>query len=131
MAIARDAAGAEAATLGLTEDGFITIDADDIKHILLGNPVPDLDIDPDLLSQARQHWDTLITHHTPGNLADGQPVLRGELSTLAPLSTAITDHVRGALLARSFSIKIEGTLQWLESPTIGQGPNLVRDLTQW
>ena len=55
VAIARDAAGAQAASLGLTEDGYITIDADDIKQILLGNPVPDLDVRPQGALPAHRH----------------------------------------------------------------------------
>ncbi|PHP51833.1 hypothetical protein [Actinomyces ruminis] len=117
------------AELGVDESGYTTIDADDIKQLLLGNPVDGLDVDPSLLAQARAHWDGLIASQAPGHLADGRPVVRGELATLVHrLSTDTADLVRGDLLAERFDVKIEGTLQWMESPTVGQGPRLVREL---
>ena len=115
--------------LGVMENGFITIDADDVKQLLLGNPVPGLEVDPDLLAQARHHWDTMITEHSPAPLADGKPLLRGELSTLVhPLSTATADNVRKRLVATKTNIKIEGTLQWMDPSGAGQGPRLIAEL---
>ena len=119
----------ESRRLGVTEDGYITVDADDVKQLLLGNPIPGLEIDPDLLTQARQHWDTLITEYAPEPLADGKPLLRGELATLVhPLSTATADNVRIRLVAMRTNIKIEGTLQWMEPSGEGQGPRLLKEL---
>ncbi|MDO5083358.1 MAG: zeta toxin family protein [Arachnia propionica] len=105
----------ESKRLGVVEDGVITVDADDVKQILLGNPVAGLEIDPELLVQARDHWDGLIAEHAPGVLGDGKPLLRGELATLVhSLSTATADEVRRRLTARRFDIKIEGTLKGKE-----------------
>ncbi len=72
----------QAHQLGLDEAGFITIDADDVKQLLLGNPIPHLPIDSDLLDQTRHHWDNLIQNEAPKPLADGIPLLRGELALL-------------------------------------------------
>ncbi|WP_185711316.1 zeta toxin family protein [Arachnia propionica] len=114
----------ESKRLGVMEDGFITVDADDVKQILLGNPVPGLEIDPDLLAQARDHWDGLIDEHAPEALADGKPLLRGELATLVhPLSTATAGKVREDLLEDQFDVKIEGTLKGKE-----KGASLVQQL---
>ncbi|SHE26697.1 Hypothetical protein ACGLYG10_2951 [Actinomyces glycerinitolerans] len=117
------------AELGVDEAGYTTIDADDIKQLLLGSPVPGLDVNPELLAQARTHWDNLIAAQAPGPLADGRPVSRGELATLVhPLSTSTADLARNDLLRRKSDVKIEGTLQWMESPTVGQGPRLIHEL---
>lgn len=130
VATTRKVLGPErSAELGVDEAGYTTIDADDIKQLLLGSPVPGLDVDADLLAHARTHWDTLITTQAPGPLADGRPISRGELATLVhPLSTSTADLARHALLRNKFDVKIEGTLQWMQSPTIGQGPRLIREL---
>lgn len=105
----------ESKRLGVVEDGVITVDADDVKQVLLGNPVAGLEIDPDLLAQARDHWDHLITEHAPEILADGKPLLRGELATLVhSLSTATAGKVRENLVAARFDVKIEGTLKGKE-----------------
>ncbi len=130
VATAREALGhSRADTLGVEGDGFITIDADDIKPILLGIPNPDLDIDPDLLAQARDHWQQVTNTIAPHPLEDGKPVMPGELSTLVhQLSTETAEETRQALLAEHYDVKIEGTLQWLDSRTQGQGPKLVAEL---
>ncbi|MBW3069384.1 hypothetical protein GZ998_07700 [Actinomyces sp. 594] len=110
--------------VGAEEDGYTTIDADDIKQLLLGNPVPGLDVSPELLAHARAHWDNLIATHASEPLADGHPITRGELATLVhPLSTSAADLARNDLLRRRFDVKIEGTL-------IGRnkGSRLIREL---
>lgn len=130
VAAVRSALGpAEAERLGVVEDGFITVDADDVKQVLLGNPVAGLDVDPELVGQAREHWDRLIADHAPRPLADGRPLLRGELSTLVhQLSTDTADKARRRLMAEHVNITIEGTLQWMEPSGVGQGPRLVTAL---
>ena len=115
--------------LGVDESNFITVDADDIKQLLLGFPVEGIDVDPALLAGAKEHWDHLIAIATPEVLEDGRRLQRGELSTLVhPLSTALADGVRRDLIETQVDIKVEGTLRWMESPTVGQGPTLVREL---
>ncbi|VEG28517.1 DEAD/DEAH box helicase family protein [Actinomyces howellii] len=115
--------------LGVDETGMTTVDADDVKQLLLGTPVTGLEVDPHLLGRARAHWQALLADHAPGVLADGQPVNRGALATLVhPMSTTTADTVRQALLKERFDVKIEGTLQWMPTPTTGQGPTLVREL---
>ncbi|MDO5067128.1 MAG: hypothetical protein Q4D96_07610 [Propionibacteriaceae bacterium] len=119
----------ESQRLGVVEDGFVTVDADDVKQVLLGNPVAGLEVDPGLLDQARRHWDGVIAEHAPERLADGRPLLRGELATLVhPLSTATADKARKRLVAKGTNIKIEGTLQWMEPSGVGQGPRLIGEL---
>ncbi|RRD06565.1 hypothetical protein EII34_02765 [Arachnia propionica] len=119
----------ESRRFGVVEDGYVTVDADDVKQLLLGNPVPGLEIDPDLLARARQHWDAVIAECAPEPLADGRPLLRGELATLVhPLSTATADSARKRLVAMRTNIKIEGTLQWMEPSGEGQGPRLLKEL---
>lgn len=114
---------------GVSETGYTTVDADDIKQILLGNPVQALELDPDLLSQARTHWEGVLSDNASAPLADGRPLARGELATLVhEMSTSTADQVRADLVADRFGIKIEGTLQWMDSPTVGQGPTLIREL---
>lgn len=119
----------EAERLGVVDDGFITVDADDVKQVLLGNPVAGLDVDPELVGQAREHWDRLIADHAPRPLADGRPLLRGELSTLVhQLSTDTANDAREQLMAEHVNITIEGTLQWMEPSGKGQGPRLINAL---
>ena len=115
--------------LGVDETGMTTVDADDVKQLLLGTAVTGLEVDPHLLGRARAHWQALLADHAPGVLADGQPVNRGALATLVhPMSTTTADTVRQDLLKERFDVKIEGTLQWMPTPTTGQGPTLVREL---
>lgn len=115
--------------LGVDESNFITVDADDIKQLLLGFPVEGINVDLALLAGAKEHWDHLIAVATPEVLEDGRRLQRGELSTLVhPLSTALADGVRRDLIETQVDIKVEGTLRWMESPTVGQGPTLVREL---
>lgn len=117
--------------LGVDESNFITVDADDIKQLLLGFPVEGIDVDPALLAGAKEHWDHLISVAAPDALEDGRKLQRGELSTLVhPLSTALADEVRRDLIETQVDIKVEGTLRWMESPTVGQGPTLVRELEE-
>lgn len=125
-----EALGSErSAELGVDESNFITVDADDIKQLLLGFPVEGIDVDPALLAGAKEHWDHLIAVAAPDVLEDGRQLQRGELSTLVhPLSTALADGVRRDLIETQVDIKVEGTLRWMESPTVGQGPTLVREL---
>lgn len=125
VAAVRNALGPEESTrLGVVEDGFITVDADDVKQVLLGNPVEGLEIAPELLEQARAHWDTLTAEHAPGVLADGRPVLRGEFAALVhSLSTATAGKARENLVAGRFNVRIEGTLQGE-----GKGFVLVKEL---
>ncbi|WP_194948604.1 hypothetical protein [Actinomyces trachealis] len=119
----------EAGRMGLDEAGFTTVDADDIEQLLLGNRVEGLEVDQELLEGARRHWDGLLARHGPQVLADGRPVLRGELATLVhQMSTNTADLVRKDLLEERFDVKIEGTLQWMESPARGQGPRLLGEL---
>ena len=121
--------GREAAGLGLDEAGFTTVDADDVKQLLLGSAVEGLEVDPGLLERARAHWQDLLEEQAPEVLADGRPLARGELATLVhQMSTSTADLVRQDLLAKRFDVKIEGTLQWMESPTRGQGPRLLGEL---
>ena len=102
----------EAERLGVVEDGFVTVDADDVKQVLLGNPVEGLEIDAGLLGRAREYWDGLIAEHAPGVLADGWPLLRGEVATLVHgLSTATAGKARESLVRERFNVKIEGTLK--------------------
>lgn len=129
VAVAGQALGREAAGLGLDEAGFTTVDADDVKQLLLGSAVEGLEVDPGLLERARAHWQALLAAQAPEALADGRPLARGELATLVhQMSTSTADLVRQDLLVERFDVKIEGTLQWLESPTRGQGPRLVAEL---
>ena len=129
VAVAGQALGREAAGLGLDEAGFTTVDADDVKQLLLGSAVEGLEVDPGLLGRARAHWQDLLEEQAPEVLADGRPLARGELATLVhPLSTSTADLVRLDLLKKRFDVKIEGTLQWMESPTRGQGPLLLGEL---
>ncbi|RRD03497.1 hypothetical protein EII34_13920 [Arachnia propionica] len=119
----------ESQRLGVVEDGFVTVDADDVKQLLLGTPVAGLEVAPELLAQACSHWDGVIAEHAPERLADGRPLLRGELATLVhPLSAATADKIRKELVADCFNIKIEGTLQWMEPSGMGQGPRLIDQL---
>ncbi len=114
----------QANQLGLDEAGFITIDADDVKQLLLGNPIPHLPIDATLLSQARHEWDNLIQRESPNPLPDGNPLLRGELALLVHgFSNTIAEKARQRLLDKKYNVKIEGTLQW-----DGQGPKLAAEL---
>ena len=129
VAVAGQALGREAAGLGLDEAGFTTVDADDVKQLLLGSAVEGLEVDPGLLERARAHWQDLLEEQAPGVLADGRPLARGELATLVhQMSTSTADLVRLDLLKERFDVKIEGTLQWLESPTRGRGPLLLGEL---
>lgn len=119
----------ESGRMGLDEAGFTTVDADDVKQLLLGNRVEGLEVDQGLLEGARAHWDALLARHAPQVLADGRPVVRGELATLVhQMSTDTADLVRFELLKKRFDVKIEGTLQWMESPARGQGPRLLDEL---
>ncbi|QQM67817.1 hypothetical protein [Actinomyces weissii] len=119
----------ESGRMGLDEAGFTTVDADDVKQLLLGNRVEGLEVDQGLLEGARAHWDALLARHAPQVLADGRPVVRGELATLVhQMSTDTADLVRKDLLKEGFDVKIEGTLQWMESPARGQGPRLLDEL---
>ncbi|QQM67193.1 hypothetical protein [Actinomyces weissii] len=119
----------ESGRMGLDEAGFTTVDADDVKQLLLGNRVEGLEVDQGLLERARAHWDALLARHAPQVLVDGRPVVRGELATLVhQMSTDTADLVRFELLKKRFDVKIEGTLQWMESPARGQGPRLLEEL---
>lgn len=119
----------ESGRMGLDEAGFTTVDADDVKQLLLGNRVEGLEVDQGLLERARGYWEALLARHAPQVLADGRPVVRGELATLVhQMSTDTADLVRFELLKEGFDVKIEGTLQWMESPARGQGPRLLEEL---
>lgn len=120
----------KADTIGIEGPGFITIDADDIKPLLLGIPNPNLNINPNLLNQAHTHWQQVINNIAPNPLHDGKPILPGELATLVhQLSTNTADQIRGRLLKQRYDVKIEGTLQWLDHTTgQGQGPRLINEL---
>lgn len=88
--------------------GYLTINADDVKTLLLEHDVQVGRLDPLLAEQ----------------LPDGGHVLPEELASLVhPESTMLADQMRQLALADGFNVIIEGTLQW-----VGQGPVLAREL---
>lgn len=105
-------------------DSFVTIDADDIKQLLLGNTVSWLST-PGHQEKARDHWDRLLERH--GVLPDGFPLMRGELAFLVhKLSTSIHHIIYTTLAGLRCNLIVEGTLRWMPTSTSGVGFNLIK-----
>ena len=110
--------------IGVDLSTYVTVDADDIKQLLLGNKVSWLPA-PAHREKARDHWDRLIKEQ--GLLPDGSPLMRGELSLLVhELSTSIHHIIYTTLAERRCNLIVEGTLRWMPSSTEGVGINLIK-----
>ena len=118
---------------------YITIDADDIKNILLGIGDHRVQIAPRLLTQARNHWTTILNSGPPSRaLPDGRPVLLAELATLVhDLSTQLAAQARADLMRSGYNLIIEGTLQWghknatpSQPEELGQGLTILKEMAR-
>ncbi|GEM_PF-4633490 len=121
----------EVGALQIDRSRYVTIDADDVKQLLLGmNPPRGPRLPEDRLAPVRAHWECLAA--SCGLLPDGKGVLIGEFATLVHrYSTQLADDIRADLLKDRTNVVIEGTLQWSADPALGhegQGPRLVREL---
>lgn len=104
-------------------NSFVTIDADDIKQLLLGNDVTWLPIQS--LGEARAHWDDLLKKQKI--LPDGRPLMRGELAFLVhELSTYIHHIIYEVLAEKRCNLIVEGTLRWMPTSTTGVGIDLIK-----
>lgn len=113
----------------------ITVDADDIKALLLGLTEERLELQDRVHAFVSNQWTDVLGRTRL--LPDGQPLLRAELGSLVHgASLALHGIVRRRFIEDAYNVIIQGTLSWARvvgesgrDAEPGQGLTLLRELS--